>query len=141
MVFSIFDRHGLRHLRRFQTRAYVPQGEAQPSDQDSYFSVTGVDGGYAAYCVSGSDDSLYAGGWQTVFLLHQTGEPVTAERIRPVFTTGRGVSIYSETAAQISGETEQPFRHGETLPYLAVTGQGERPYRVTFLTRHAPKSQ
>lgn len=135
VVFSIFDCHGLRHLRRFQTRAYVSQGETLPSDQDPYFSVTGVDGGYAAYCVRGSDDSLYADGWQTVFLLHQTGEPVRAERIRPVFTAGRGVSIYSDTAPQISGETEQPFRSGEALPYLAVTGQGERPYRVTFLTR------
>lgn len=144
VVLTIFDKYGGRHLRRFQTQAYAP-GEADGAHQDEPFRVTGAAGDYDAYCVGSSGDSFRAAGWQTVFLLNRTEDPagkaVTAEQIRPVFTTGQDVSVYSghdpSGPVQISGVTEQPFLSGEALPYLAVTEQGERLCRVTFVTQQA----
>ena len=145
VAFTIFDKYGFRHFLRFQTLAYAPQAEEQPdgSGRDESFSVTGAEGDYEVYCAKPGDDSFYASGWQTVFLLNGDpgGRAVTAERIRPVFQTGQDVSVHSghdpSGPVQISGSSDQPFLSGEPLPYLAVTGQGERRYHVTFVTQRA----
>lgn len=154
--FSIFtiatdDLESERFCYTIQTRPYVaplPSGSPIVDNRslDTYFYVTNADiaeKGYSAYYMSGDDDSYYANGYQTVFIL-DNGGPVTAEKIHPVFTTGRNVTAYAEHnqdgksgTVQESGKTEHDFTPGESIHYSAASERRThlRNYWITFVTQ------
>lgn len=124
-----------------------PQGDTR--SLDTFFYVTGAVGDYSAYYMSRADDSYYANGYQTIFLLNQDGSPVDAETIVPTFQKGTNVNVFAghdkadketESAAlQISGTTEHTFKSGEAIAYSAASERKThlRNYWITFVTQQS----
>lgn len=112
---------------------------------DTYFYVTGAGGEYSSYYMSRNDDSYYDNGYQTIFLLKDSG-PVTDGTIKPTFRTGNKVDVFAKhdevgagenATVEVSGETEHTFKSGEAIPYSAASERKThlRNYWITFVTQ------
>lgn len=154
-VVDINDRvwhFGIEVEERQETIETLPQ-EPRPLSQDTYFRMESAlkeKGGseYNAYVMNYADDSYYYMGYQTVFLLDSSNNPVTAAEITPTFSTGTKVNVFTGhdvngttvgAEKQTSGETAIPFTSGEPIQYSATAESGKhlKNYFVTFLTQQA----
>lgn len=114
-----------------------------------------------AYLMQSKDDSYYANGYQTVFLLNDDNSPLAeGTTIYPTFRTylndetqdEETVRVYAGAGAisgerKYSGKSGYAFRSGETIQYSAATGDTAetsthlKNYWVTFLTQQQGKAQ
>lgn len=139
---------------------YTPPKDNKPLERDPYFQIKGIyaeeeDGNFEEYVIAPEDDSYYANGYQTVFLLEGYNNTVTEENIRPVYTVyphetpsvagadDAPVRIYAShddytSDRQFSGQNVVPFQPGKAIPYSATTKEKNKlkNYWVTFVTRH-----
>jgi len=162
ITFTVIDTFGTIFHYTVKTIPYeetLPKDE-QPRGYDPYFQIGGAlkeDGTKLnAYFMKPDDDSYYANGYQTVFLLDgEQNDTVTEEKIRPKYT------VYPHETPSVAGADDAPviifashdyegaekqfseqnaieFQSGKVLHYSAATRDKERlkNYWVTFVTRH-----
>ncbi len=162
ITFTVIDTFGTIFHHTVKTIPYeetLPKDE-QPRGYDPYFQIGGAlkeDGTKLnAYFMKPDDDSYYANGYQTVFLLDgEQNDTVTEEKIRPKYT------VYPHETPSVAGADDAPviifashdyegaekqfseqnaieFQSGKVLHYSAATRDKERlkNYWVTFVTRH-----
>lgn len=149
VIFSVLDTNGDIH----QTKIVIKEKEESqlppqptPLSQDTYFRIEGGNG-LQAYVMPYGDDSYYYNGYQTVFLLDNTGKPIADANIVPKFYSGPKVNVYAgedvdgtSTSAvkQENGKTEIAFQSGQPVQYSAAAENGThlKNYWVTFLTQY-----
>lgn len=149
VIFSVLDTNGDIHQTKIMIKvkeeAQLPSPPT-PLSQDTYFRIEGGNG-LQAYVMPYEDDSYYYNGYQTVFLLDNTGNQVTDANIVPTFYRGPKVNVYAgkdvdgtSTSAvkQQSGITTISFQSGQPVQYSAAAENGThlKNYWVTFLTQH-----
>ena len=146
VVFSVLYDDEIYQLKIIteEAEAKLP-GAPTPDSQDTYFRVErawdGEGNSLEYYVMPYEHDGYYYRGYQTVFLLDQSG-PVIDETIIPVFFSGSGVTVYAghdrvSGDVQKSGITEIPFESGTTIPYSAAAESAGhlKNYWVTFVTQ------
>lgn len=147
--FTVFDTYG----GCYNVDAYFYMNTYTDGlSDDTYFNVTGAKKdnsgsktSLSSFRLSGSDDSYFQNGYQTIFLL-DSGSPFTDNTIYPVFHTSSGAVIHIDNALvgsdvttdiQTSGESSITFANGRPVQYSAASESGKclKNYWVTFLTR------
>lgn len=137
----------------------------RPQSPDTYFRMQSANENsdinsraFSAYVMPYDSDGYYYNGFQTVFLLDNSNQPVAENSdIKPVFDTGNKVVMFAgahdvddveeegiESAVkQESGKSIQTFKNGKAILYSAAAENGAnlKNYWVTFVTQQTGKAQ